>query len=134
LNISRTTVHHASLELKVLPVVKTDESLMHQVVENLLANAIKYSSKKEKPVVTVWSEQTAGKITFYFKDNGAGFDMKNYDRLFGTFQRLHNRSDFEGTGVGLSLVKRIIEKHGGTVGAEAKVGEGAMFYFTLPVL
>jgi PAS domain S-box-containing protein len=134
LNISRNVAHQAVLELKEMPVILADESMMHQVVENLLTNAIKYSSKKEKPVITIWCEEANEKVTFYFKDNGAGFDMNQYYRLYGAFQRLHNQSDFEGTGVGLSLVKRIIEKHGGTVGAESKVGEGATFYFSLPAL
>ena len=132
LNISRNSAHNATLELAELCSVNADMSLIQQVIANLLSNAIKYSSKTEKPVVRVWCEQTEESITFYFKDNGAGFDMKNYNRLFGAFQRLHNARDFEGTGVGLTLVKRIIEKHGGTVGADAKVGEGATFYFSLP--
>ncbi len=132
-NISRLEPHSAELDLQELGTIKVDLSMMQQVIVNLLSNAIKYSSKKAKPTVTVWSEHKAGNITFYFKDNGAGFDMKNYDRLFGAFQRFHNQRDFDGTGVGLTLVKRIIEKHGGTVGADAEVGEGATFYFALPL-
>jgi PAS domain S-box-containing protein len=132
LNISRISPHNAELDLKGLSEEMIDKSTMQQVIINLLTNAIKYSSKKDKPVVTIWSEVNKEYTTFYFKDNGAGFDMKNYSRLFGAFQRFHNARDFEGTGVGLTLVKRIIEKHGGTVGAEAKLGEGATFYFTLP--
>gem|GEM_PF-2275640 len=133
LNISRTAPHHAELDLQELMNVQVDMSMIEQVVVNLLTNAIKYSSKKDKPVISIWCEQTKENVIFYFKDNGAGFDMKNYDRLFGAFQRFHSPRDFEGTGVGLTLVKRVIEKHGGTVGAEAKVGEGATFYFTVPV-
>lgn len=132
LNISRTTTHHAVIELGELPDVLVDISMMQQVIVNLLSNAIKYSSKVQKPVLKIWCEQTDTQCTFYFKDNGAGFDMSNYHRLFGAFQRFHTTREFEGTGVGLTLVKRIIEKHGGTVGAEAKVDEGATFYFTLP--
>ena len=133
-NIGRTTTNHPVLHLSVLPKVQADASMIEQVVVNLLSNAIKYSSKKQNPVVTVWAEQTNENVTFFFKDNGAGFDMKNYQRLFGAFQRLHGASEFEGTGVGLMLVKRIIEKHGGTIAATAKVDEGATFYFTLPCL
>ena len=132
LNIGRTTPHHATLELSELPVVEMDMGMMQQVVVNLLTNAIKYSSKTKDPVVKIWCETGEEFYTFYFKDNGAGFDMKDYDRLFGAFQRLHNMNEFEGTGVGLTLVKRIIEKHGGTIAAEAEVDKGATFYFTLP--
>ncbi len=133
LNIGRTTTHHAQLELGELPTVNVDMGMIQQVVVNLLTNGIKYSSKVPAPVIKIWCEKKKGLNTFYFKDNGAGFDMQHHDRLFGAFQRLHNTRDFEGTGVGLTLVKRIIEKHGGTVGAEGKVGEGATFYFTLPL-
>ncbi|MDB5283336.1 MAG: domain S-box protein [Bacteroidota bacterium] len=132
LNISRTLPHSATLELTELPELIVDMSMMQQVVVNLLSNAIKYSSKKEHPVVNVWCEETEKNVTIYFKDNGAGFDMRHHDRLFGAFQRLHNARDFEGTGVGLTLVKRIIEKHGGTIEAKGEVGEGATFWFTLP--
>ena len=131
-NISRSNPNHAVLELAELPEAQADSSLIQQVVINLLTNAVKYSSKKEKPVVSVWAEQTKENKTFYFKDNGAGFDMAMHQRLFGAFNRLHGVSEFEGTGIGLTLVKRIIEKHGGTVDGEGKPGEGATFYFTLP--
>ena len=131
-NICRSTPNHATLYLENLPEVMVDMSLMQQVVVNLLSNAIKYSYKKETPVIKVWCEQADGNSTFYFKDNGAGFDMKNYSRMFGAFQRLHSLSDFEGTGIGLTLVKKIIEKHQGSVGANGIVGEGATFYFTIP--
>ena len=131
-NISRSNPNHAVLELAEMPEVQADSSLIQQVVINLLTNAVKYSSKKEKPIVSVWAEQTKENTTFYFKDNGAGFDMAMHQRLFGAFNRLHGVSEFEGTGIGLTLVKRIIEKHGGTVDGEGKVGEGATFYFTLP--
>jgi light-regulated signal transduction histidine kinase (bacteriophytochrome) len=131
--ISYSQPHHATLELASLPEMHADTSMMEQVVVNLLSNAIKYSSKKDHPAITVGCEQTDTAITFYVRDNGAGFDMKNYSKLFGAFQRLHGTSEFEGTGVGLLLVKKIVEKHGGIVWAEGKVGEGATFYFTLPM-
>ena len=126
------TPHSATLQIGALPEALADTSLIEQVVVNLLSNAVKYSSKKEKPVVSVGFEMKDSTVTFSVKDNGAGFDMKNYDRLFGAFQRLHGMSEFEGTGVGLLLVKRIVEKHGGVVWAESKLDEGATFYFTLP--
>lgn len=131
-SISFSTRHHATLQLQPVPEIVADPSLIQQVLVNLLSNAVKYSSKKEAPMVTVWAERSPTHITYIVRDNGAGFDMKNYNRLFGAFQRLHGMNDFDGTGVGLLLVKRIIEKHGGQVWAEAKVGEGATFYFTLP--
>jgi PAS domain S-box-containing protein len=133
LNIGRTNPNHAILEMAALPMVDVDMGMMQQVVVNLLTNAIKYSSKIVKPVVRIWCESDEKSHTFFFKDNGAGFDMKHYDRLFGAFQRLHSMHEYEGTGVGLTLVKRIIEKHGGTIAADAEVGKGATFYFSLPV-
>ncbi len=124
--------HKATVKIDQLPSVRGDASLLEQVVVNLLRNAIKYSAKAEKPFVLIGSSILDGKVTYYIKDNGAGFDMKDYHKLFGAFQRLHVNREFEGTGLGLNLVKRIIERHGGTVSAEGKVGEGATFYFTLP--
>jgi len=132
-NLARTSANHCKLELSDLPQVYADLSMIEQVLVNLMSNAVKYSSKKENPILKIWCEQTKENFTFYFKDNGAGFDMVNYSRLFGPFQRLHSMSEFEGTGVGLMLVKRIIEQHGGIVGAQSAVGEGATFYFTLPI-
>jgi len=131
-HIAQSTPHTATLVMDTLPVVDADASMIEQVIVNLLSNAVKYSSKKEKPVVNIGCEKNDTHLTFFVKDNGAGFDMKNYHRLFGAFQRLHSISDFEGTGVGLLLVKKIVEKHGGLVWAEGKENEGATFYFTLP--
>ncbi|MBP6732228.1 MAG: PAS domain S-box protein, partial [Chitinophagales bacterium] len=131
-NISVTNPHNAVLELPPLPYVYADNSMLQQVIVNLLSNAIKYSSKKEDPRVTVGYTQNAEKTIIWVKDNGAGFNMKYYDRLFEAFQRLHTFTDFEGTGVGLALIKRVIDRHGGSVWAEGVVNEGATFYFTLP--
>ena len=131
-NIGRLNPHHAKLILSDLPTMNADRSMIEQVVINLLSNAVKYSSKKEKPLISIWNEHSENGDTLCIRDNGAGFDMTSYDKLFGAFQRLHSMNDFEGTGVGLALTKKIVEKHGGTVRAEGKVGEGATFYFTLP--
>ncbi len=133
-NLALTAPHRATLIKDKLPRIKGDFSMLQQVIFNLFSNAIKYSSKKDDPKVKVGATRTATDVIFYIQDNGAGFDMTAYSKLFGAFQRLHGANEFEGTGVGLLLVKRIIEKHGGLVWAEGRVGEGATFYFSLPVL
>ena len=123
-NKAKFTVHN-------LPEAETDYSLMYQVIYNLVSNAVKYSAKKESPQIEIGSRSEDGHEIFYVKDNGAGFDMKYYGKLFGVFQRLHTQDEFEGTGVGLAIVQRIINKQGGKVWAEGKVDEGATFYFML---
>ncbi len=109
-----------------------DPNMMRQVWTNLLSNAVKFSSKKDKPVISVWSDLEEGEIRYYVKDNGVGFDMRYSEKLFGVFQRLHGINEFEGTGVGLALVQRIVHKHGGWVKGEAEPGKGATFSFALP--
>lgn len=131
--ILSTTPHSATLEISELPTVQADTSLLRHVVVNLFSNAIKYSAKKEHPLIIVGYTSTADMITISMKDNGAGFDMKYYNKLFGAFQRLHSNAEFEGTGIGLMLVKRIIERHKGKIWAEAVVDKGATFYFSLPL-
>lgn len=131
-DISKSTAHNAEIIVNVPHSVYSDESLMKLVIINLVGNAIKYSSKKEHPVINVRSEIAENDIIFSVKDNGAGFDMRYVNKLFGVFQRLHSVEEFEGTGVGLAIVQRIISKHGGKVWAEGKVNEGATLYFSIP--
>lgn len=110
-----------------------DPTLMRQVWINLLSNAVKFISKTETPTIRVSCHEEGGKCVYCVKDNGAGFDMKYVNKLFGVFQRLHSAKDFEGTGVGLAIIQRIVNRHGGEVWAEGEVGKGAAFYFSLPV-
>jgi len=122
---------NTEVELLPLPVVTGDAGLLRQVYENLIGNAFKFSAKAQAPKVTIGFGAGPDGKAFYVRDNGAGFDMQYADKLFGVFQRMHRVSDFAGTGIGLVIVKRIIERHGGQVWAEARTGEGATFYFTL---
>ncbi len=121
------------LEIRVseLPECLGDPALLKPVFVNLISNAIKFTRAKETAIVEIgWREQN-GEEVFFVRDNGAGFDMRYAHKLFGAFQRLHNRDEFEGTGIGLSIVQRVIRRHGGRIWAEAEVGKGARFYFTL---
>jgi two-component system sensor histidine kinase/response regulator len=123
-----------SVELRIseLPDTMGDPSVLNQVFINLLSNAYKFTRQKENAIIEVgWREQQ-GEGVYFVKDNGAGFDMKHANKLFGVFQRLHSQKEFEGTGVGLSIVQRIVHRHGGRIWAEAEVGKGTAFYFTLP--
>jgi len=122
----------ATIEIDNLHPVKADNVLMNQVWINLLSNAIKYSGNNLNAAVKIKSERQNGEIIYSVSDNGVGFDMLYAHKLFGVFQRLHSQEDFEGTGVGLALVNRILTKQGGKIWAEAEVGKGACFYFSLP--
>ncbi len=114
-----------------LPAVVADPALMRQVWMNLLSNAVKFSSKVERAAIEVTGREENGENIYSVRDNGAGFDMRYEDKLFGVFQRLHSARDFEGSGVGLAIVQRIISRHGGKVWAEGEPGKGAVFHFTM---
>ncbi|MCX6306840.1 MAG: response regulator [Bacteroidetes bacterium] len=121
-----------TLELGEIHDAQADAIMIGQVWANLLSNAVKFSSKREKAVISVSSIKGNGKNIYCVKDNGAGFNMEYADKLFGVFQRLHSTNEFEGTGVGLAIVQRIVYRHGGEVWAEGEVDGGAAFYFSLP--
>jgi PAS domain S-box-containing protein len=120
------------LQVVAVPRAMADPALLRQVLVNLIGNAIKYTRAKELARIEVGGSVRASENVYYVKDNGAGFDPSYMDKLFGVFQRLHSEAEFEGTGVGLALVKRIINRHGGRVWAEGQVDQGATFFFTLP--
>jgi PAS domain S-box-containing protein len=121
-----------SFKIGPLPDASGDRNLIRQVFSNLLANAVKFSKKKKSSIIEIGGNQDGNEKVYYIRDNGSGFDMRYYDKLFGVFQRLHPECDYEGTGVGLAIVQRIIHRHGGRAWAEGKVGKGAIFFFSLP--
>jgi light-regulated signal transduction histidine kinase (bacteriophytochrome) len=127
--------HREGREIEIhvadLPSCRADAGLLKQVWVNLLANAIKYTRGRQPARVTVGCARDNGAPTFFVRDNGVGFDMNYAHKLFGVFQRLHRADEFEGTGVGLAIVQRIVHRHGGQVRAEAVLDQGATFYFTI---
>ncbi|MFL6208319.1 MAG: sensor histidine kinase [Pyrinomonadaceae bacterium] len=124
--------HACRWHVAPLPPAQGDRALVTQVFVNLLSNAVKYTRDVAEPRIEVGCEQSGGEHVYYVRDNGVGFDMRYASQLFGVFQRLHSNEEFEGTGVGLAIVKRIVERHGGRVWAVGRVQAGATFYFTLP--
>lgn len=120
------------ITIPALPSVRGDQMLMRQVWSNLLSNAIKFTLAKEERTITVGGRSEENNIIYFVKDSGAGFDMKDAGKLFGVFSRLHTDDEFEGTGIGLSIVRRVIHRHHGEVWAEGEIGKGATFYFSLP--
>lgn len=131
--INNTTINKAEIKIYQLDDIMADSALIKQVIINLLSNAVKYSSKKENPFIEIQSEKKKEEVIYSVSDNGAGFDMDYIDKLFGVFQRLHFAEEFDGNGVGLALVRRIINKHGGRVWAQGAVDKGATFYFSIPL-
>jgi len=138
-SVLHEVLRHAEMEGKIeiavgdLPSAVGDPTLLQQVWANLLSNAVKFSHKVKHPSISIEGRLDGNEVIYSIRDNGAGFDMAHASRLFGTFQRLHGVKDFEGTGIGLALVRRIVTRHGGRVWAEGKVGVGATFSFALPV-
>lgn len=122
----------ARVDIGPLPEARGDPALIKQVWLNLLSNAIKFSRQRSEPQIQIRASSAPGETVYSVRDNGAGFDMKFYDKLFGVFERLHDTGTYPGTGVGLAIVKRIIERHGGRVWAQGEVDAGASFFFSLP--
>ena len=120
-----------SWKIADLPQAECDPILIKQVFQNLIANALKFTRTRQGAVIEISSRPKNGQMIIQVRDNGVGFNMKYSDKLFGVFQRLHRAEDFEGTGIGLATVHRIIHKHGGRVWAEAELDKGATFYFTI---
>lgn len=122
---------HIEVAVQPLPRLQADEALLRQVFVNLLGNAVKYTRRRERAAIEVGCQASEGECIVYVKDNGAGFDMRYADKLFNVFQRLHRQDEFEGTGVGLAIVQRIVQRHGGRIWAEAAPGLGASFFVSL---
>ena len=129
-----TEANRERIDFKIgrLPFTEGDLALIHQVWVNLISNAIKFTSKRDRAVIEVGTKKSDSENVYYVRDNGAGFNIQYVDKLFGVFQRLHSEDEFEGTGVGLAIVQRIVQRHGGRVWAEGEEDKGATFYCALP--
>jgi light-regulated signal transduction histidine kinase (bacteriophytochrome) len=121
----------AVVHFKDLPVIQTFQSPFRQVIQNLISNALKYQKPDEKAVVNISAKKVECQWQFAISDNGIGIEPEYYDRIFAIFQRLHNKDEYSGTGIGLAIVKKIIEVMGGQIWIESKPGEGSTFFFTL---
>jgi light-regulated signal transduction histidine kinase (bacteriophytochrome) len=138
----KTVIHDLRLDLQgraiswtigSLPEVPGDPAMLRQVFMNLISNAVKFTATRPTPHIEIGAtRQFPGEVTIFVRDNGVGFDMQYVNKLFGVFQRLHRNDEFEGTGIGLANVRRIIHRHGGRTWAEGKVDHGATFYLSLP--
>jgi two-component system sensor kinase len=121
-----------TLKIAEIPPCRGDRGLIKQVLVNILANAIKFTRGRDEALIEAGGYRKDGEIVYYVRDNGVGFDMQYHDKMFGVFQRLHSAEEFEGTGVGLAIVHRIIHRHEGRIWAEGEVDRGACFFFSLP--
>ncbi|WP_139793878.1 ATP-binding protein [Reichenbachiella faecimaris] len=130
--IEEQALDESSFAIGTLPEAKGEPTLMKQVLSNLIGNAVKFSAKEEKPEITIGVHEMDDHYEFFVKDNGVGFNMAYYDKIFGVFQRLHTEEEFKGTGVGLAIVQKVMMKHNGKVWAESEEGVGTTFYFSLP--
>jgi PAS domain S-box-containing protein len=129
--VSIDSKRQIDFKIGVLPPAKGDPAMVLQVLVNLISNAVKFTALKERAEIEIGCLTDRSPTVYYVKDNGVGFNMKYYSRLFGVFERLHRREEFDGTGIGLAIVQKIVQRHGGSVWAEAVIDEGATFYFTL---
>jgi light-regulated signal transduction histidine kinase (bacteriophytochrome) len=125
--------HKLTFQVNDLSDAYGDEEMIKKVWMHLISNAVKFTEKKEVRTIEIGSEEKEGQVVYRIKDNGDGFDMNYYPKLFGVFQRLHHKTDFEGIGIGLASVAKIVSKHKGKAWGEGKVKEGATFYFSLPM-
>jgi light-regulated signal transduction histidine kinase (bacteriophytochrome) len=123
-----------ALTVDALPPALGDSALVRQVWINLISNAVKFSSGAERPSIAIGGRTEAHSTVYWVSDNGVGFDMAYQHKLFGVFERLHSQEEFEGTGVGLAIVARVIKRHGGRIWAESRLGQGATFSFELPLI
>jgi light-regulated signal transduction histidine kinase (bacteriophytochrome) len=130
---TRIESSQAQVTISPLPAVQADTSQMHQLFLNLIGNAIKFRKQEVPPVVKVGCSTSNGTITITVSDNGIGFDMKHAGKLFQPFQRLHSRSEYEGNGIGLSICKKIVERHGGSISVQSEPELGTTFTITLPI-
>jgi signal transduction histidine kinase len=123
------------VNIEVMPVIEADPIQMHQLLQNLIVNALKFHRPEAPPVVRVWSEPSSGpgEVCVCVADNGIGFDEQYLDRIFQPFQRLHGRTEYEGSGIGLAVCRKIVERHSGSITARSQPGEGATFIVSLPV-